>query len=42
MIVRESGRGAEQAGMGVGDELHWNLRHPPFEAAFGDEAVGKA
>jgi hypothetical protein len=41
MLVGEGGGGTEQTGLGMGDELHRHLVHPPFEPALGDEAIAE-
>jgi hypothetical protein len=42
MLLRESGGGAEQPRLRVGDQLHRHFVHPPLEAALGDEAIAEA
>ena len=41
MFLREGGRGAEQAGLGMGDELDRDRGHQLLKAPLGDEALAE-
>src|SRR5690349_3957651 len=41
MLLRESGSGADESRLRMGDQLHRHLVHAPFEPALGNEPVAE-